>query len=315
MTSNLQKSLIALIILSLLFVMQYYSFSGGETEGNVEKPEDVVTRTAGSAERFQVKHSELKIQTYNLTSNDATFFTLPPILREISGLAVSSGSIWTHNDEDGILFNIDIANGTEISSFIITENGAEVKDDLEGIAVAEEYMYVINSSGKIYKFKSMDDGESAGCKVFFTNLGSDWEIEGLVYNSSIRSLVIVSKKPLSEKFDGKIGLFFWSIDSEALQHDKTIYMSARDFASRIGKKKFRPSGIEWDAVSGNYLLVAARQRSLAEINSQGELLHIQRLEKKLHPQMEGIAILPGKGLLVSDEGGDSAGRLTLYPLK
>ena len=220
-----------------------------------------------------------------------------------------------HNDETCVIYSLDTNNGSIRSSFQLSLNGKLIRDDLEGIAVAEDHMYVINSNGKIYEFKSAGNGEMANCKIYPTSLVVDWEIEGLAYDSSIRSLVIISKNPLTAKASGKVGIFFWSLDKRSLILDETIYVPIREFAQKIGQKKFQPSGIEYHAESGHYLLVAARQHALAEITPQGEVLTVKKLSSKLHRQMEGITFSSDMGLVISDEGGNKAGRLTLYAMK
>jgi len=314
MISNSLKSLIAFVVLSFFILMLIYFYSGN-SGGARSQQEAPVNITVDTTKQIQSKRTESVLRSFKLNSNDAISFPLLPILREISGLAVTpNGDIFTHNDEDGIIFKLDPLDGSVLSTFEMTVNGKRVQDDLEGIAIAEENMFVINSNGKIYMFEPVGNGEKANCRIYPTSLAVDWEIEGLAYDPTIRSLVIISKNPLTAKASGKVGIFFWSLDKRALLLEDTIYIPIHQLADKIGQKKFQPSGIERHPESGHYLIIAARQHSIAEITPQGELLAIQKLAGKLHHQMEGITVLTDKGLLISDEGGNKSGRLTFYPL-
>jgi len=265
---------------------------------------------------YQNTSSNELLNAYDLRAQSAISVKLPGNLREISGLALTSdGKLLAHDDEEGTIYQLNYLTGEIIDYFIFTLNGKIVRDDLEGIAVADHQVYVTNSSGKIYKFSVGAKGKAGSCEAFPTPLAAHWEIEGLTYNAELRCLVFISKKPISPRVQGKIGVFFWSVETQRLLEEKTILIPFKHFASKIGKKKFKPSGIEWDRSSGNYLVVASKQHALAEIDANGSVLAVERLRASWHRQMEGITFLDGKGVLISDEGDKQAARLTLYPLK
>lgn len=306
--------IIFIIISSFILLLLFRSEDNSRLVSTLEQ-ETVIPPLDESKDTYS-SASQSVLSSYNFSLSEVRSMDLPPLLRETSGLATTSdGNIFTHNDEDGIIFELEAEDGSVISTFDITVNGQRVQDDLEGIAVAEENMYVINSNGKIYEFIPAGNGEIANCKIYPTSLAVDWEIEGLAYDPSIRSLVIISKNPLTATVSGKVGVFFWSLEQRALMHDETIFIPIKQFADKIGQKKFQPSGIEYLPASGHYLLIAARQHTIAEITPRGEVLTVQKLSGKLHRQMEGITFITGKGLFISDEGGNKSGRLTLYPLK
>ncbi|MBC7791039.1 MAG: SdiA-regulated domain-containing protein, partial [Anaerolineae bacterium] len=81
-----------------------------------------------------------------------------------------------------------------------------------------------------------------------------------------------------------------------------------------GLNGLNPSGIEHDPQTGNYLIVAAKQRAIIEITPEGKLVATAKLAKRWHRQSEGIAIMPDRSLVIGDEGTKKTGggSLTFY---
>ena len=110
-------------------------------------------------------------------------------------------------------------------------------------------------------------------------------------------------------------LYRWSIDAKELG-DETAHtlIPITEFSRHIKGKKFQPSGIERHPLSGNYFIVAARQRAIAEITPDGQVLALKQFPAQWHRQIEGISFTAGSTLIVADEGAGKKGRLTLYPV-
>ena len=81
----------------------------------------------------------------------------------------------------------------------------------------------------------------------------------------------------------------------------------------LGSHEFQPSGLELHPVSGNYFVVAARQRAIAEVEPTGRVLSARAVSAPWHRQMEGITFADDNTLIIADEGRGRKGRLTLYP--
>jgi hypothetical protein len=78
-------------------------------------------------------------------------------------------------------------------------------------------------------------------------------------------------------------------------------------------KAFSPSAVARMSETGNFVVLAGRQGLIAEITPAGAVVGTRALERRLHPQPEGIAFLGDSLLVISDEGGKGQGTLTLYP--
>jgi uncharacterized protein YjiK len=255
--------------------------------------------------------TSVHLGSYDLESDPVFRWKLPDVLAEISGLAMTTdGRLLTHNDEVGLVFDVDFEAGAILKKFRLSDVDQTVADDFEGIAVAEGRVYLTTSAGRIYEFREGDDGDRVLYDTYGTGIGRSHEIEGLAYDPRQRALVLVSKNPRTKDGEGQVVVYRWSIDTKRLGDQLTITVA--DFARHLDGDEFQPSGIEVHPASGNYYLVAARQSAIAEITPDGEVLAARHFAKKQHRQTEGITFLKDSTLAVSDEGAGKRARLTLY---
>ena len=257
--------------------------------------------------------------TFPLASYDlkkpARRFKLPKQWREISGLTVlAENRILAHDDERGVVCEIDYRAGTIVKAFALSDRRNPVADDFEGIAAAEGRLYLVASAGRLYEFGEGADQETVLYNLYTTGIGRDYEIEGLAYDPDQRVLLLVSKNPRNPQLADHIAIYRWSLDTKQLVEDGRILIPVAELARRIDRKQFQPSGIERHPLSGNYFVVAARQRAIAEITPQGQVLAVAKLAADRHPQAEGIAFALDNTLIVSDEGANKRATLTFYPV-
>ena len=114
-------------------------------------------------------NSSLALNHYklNLKLSEIESVTLSKKLDEISGLAsTSDGRIFCHNDEEGIVFQIDPNTGDIIKHFSL--GPGKVREDFEGIAISRNYFYLVTSSGDLYRFKEGQKGDKVRYKIFRT---------------------------------------------------------------------------------------------------------------------------------------------------
>ena len=260
------------------------------------------------------RQDEASLEDYGLKARTATHWELPKRLREISGLATTSDHrLLAHNDEVGVVFEIDYREGSIVKEFQVADLKDPVADDFEGIAVADDLIYLVTSSGRLYEFEEGNDGESVLYRMYATGIGRDCEIEGLAHDPGGRDLTLMCKDARSRNLRGRLALFRWSIDEKRLGTDSPIIVPVRDFARPIESNRYHPSGIERHPKSGNYFVIAARQGAIAEMTPSGEVLGAKRFTAGWHRQVEGIAFGEDGSLIVADEGGNGRARLTVYP--
>ena len=253
------------------------------------------------------------LHCYHLTADSAKRLILPKELQEISGLAMTTDDrLLAHDDEKGIIYEIDYRTGSLVKSFMLSDNSTPVLDDFEGIAVADGSIFLVTSSGRVYQCREGGDGEAVTYNVYTTGVGRDSEIESLAYEPKDRTLVFMTKNSLSASHKGILTLYKWSIDDKKLIEDAQIAIPVADFALSIKSKSFRPSSIERHPQSGTYFVVAAQECAIAEISPGGQVIAVAELPKDLHRQAEGITFSAQGTLFISDEGGNRRASLTLY---
>jgi len=264
---------------------------------------------------MMVLRRELSLASYSLAAETATHWKLPRRLVEISGLAMTMDHrLLAHNDEKGVVYEIDYRQGSIVKAFQLADMATPVADDFEGIATVNDQVYLVTSAGRLYECGEGADGESVLFTSYATGVGRDCEIEGLAYDESQRALVLMCKGSRRADLAGQLGIYHWSVDEKQLIEAAHTVIPVIEFSRHIGGKKFQPSGIERHSVSGNYFVVAARQRAIAELTPSGQVVAVKQFSAQWHRQAEGITFAVDGALIVADEGAGGKARLTLYPV-
>lgn len=245
----------------------------------------------------------------------ARHLKLPKRLREISGLAMlAENRLLAHDDEKGTVVEIDYRDGSVVKDFKLGGPRGRVADDFEGIAAADGRLYLVSSSGRLYEFGEGADGATVSYSRHETGVGRFHEIEGLAYDPDQRALLLVSKNPRNKEQEGSIAIYRWSLDTRRLVEGGSILIEVSELAHTIDKRNFQPSGIERHPVSGNYFVVAARQRAVAEITPRGTVLAVNALKAGRHRQAEGISFDSDNTMIIADEGAGKRATLSFYPV-
>lgn len=252
-----------------------------------------------------------QISSYDLSPERAKGWKLPPLLAEISGLASTAGGrLFAHNDEAGIIFELDFANGTIVKAFALGDK--TVKDDFEGIAIAGNVFYLITSDGTLYEAPEGENGRRVLFNTYGTGIGKRCEIEGLAFDQENDDLVILCKRALSPALKGKIVIFRWNTIRKEAPGAPALAIAFDDIPELSGQPPIRPTGIEIDPATGQYIIVAARNHLVFEMSTGGKVTAVHHLSPDLHPQAEGITVIKGGGLVIADEGGAGPGSLIYY---
>lgn len=258
---------------------------------------------------------KISLESYDLKVETATHWKLPGRLKEISGLAMTlDNRLLAHNDEKGIIYEIDYRKGTLIKAFQLSDMKDPVSGDFEGIATINDQVYLVTSSGRIYEGSRGADGESVLYNIYSTGVGRDYEIEGLAYDASKQALLLMSKGARRADLKERLTIYHWSTREKQLIEDAHIVIPVIEFARHIGGKEFQPSGIERHPTSENYFVVASRQRAIAEITPDGQVIAAKQFPAQWHRQTEGITFAADGALIIADEGAGGKARLTVYPV-
>lgn len=236
-------------------------------------------------------------------------WVLPPSLNEISGLALTpDGRLFAHPDERGIVSEINYRRGVVVKQFVLGRRG--VQADFEGIAIVGEDFYLLASGGKLYEFKEGANEAHVEVSIRDTELGKECEFEGLAYDASITSLLLVCKHVGMKELKDHLVIYRWRLGEVTGERLSQIATPVSQLIQDHGWKEFRPTSIEVDPQSGNYVIITA-ELALLIVSPEGAILEV-RLLPETHDQPEGVAITSDSMIIISDEAVTKPATITLY---
>lgn len=251
------------------------------------------------------------LASYALERAAAEQHDLPGRLREVSGLAVTSdGRLFAHDDERARVYQVDPGSGDVIKRFDVGEGG--IRGDFEGIAVAGDRFYLVESNGTLYEFQEGEEKEDVSFRERKTGLGRRCEVEGLAHDPDSDALLLVCKSTRGRDLRDHLVVFaapLATLEPEAEPRYRIPYASLQDVGAR---GRLHPSGIEVHPLTRHIFVVAAREEGIVEIDRTGRFVRAAELPGKLHVQPEGIAFVLDR-LALADEGSGRKATLTLYP--
>lgn len=226
-------------------------------------------------------------------------------LREISGLAVASDRrVFAHDDERAVIY--EIVNGAAVKAFVLGD--PVVTGDFEGLAIVGDVFWMTTSQGLLYRFVEGEDGARVAFETFDSGLRDVCEIEGLAYVPAEDGLILGCKQNHARAMRDTVSLHIWRFAGAA---EPWRTMPGATLARAAGVRRFSPSSLEHDPVSGRLLLLSARDGALAELGADGVVLAARALGRG-HVQAEGVAVAPDGALLIADEGAGGRALLSRY---
>jgi uncharacterized protein YjiK len=113
---------------------------------------------------------------------------------------------------------------------------------------------------------------------------------------------------------GNVVIYVYSLNATSAQRLTHIAISLEDVIGKNAWTTFRPTDIAIDPHTGHYVIVAAQERGLLEIEPNGNVIYSMSLPggDEEHPQAEGLAIAEDGILFVSDEAAGRRASITLY---
>jgi len=245
---------------------------------------------------------------YNLSEPDKTM-VLPMVLKEVSGITlIDSASVACVQDENGILFIVDMASNKITSQVPFYSNG-----DYEGITSAENAIYVLRSDGVL--FQILHQGSAGSLKKIFSVGIPPLDNEGLCYDKKNNRLLIVSKNNPGKNSEnkGKHPVYGFDLHSEillgapVLEFDLTTikkFASDNHIQASAGEGKigFNPSAMGIHPVTYKLYVLSASEKALFVFNMNGTIEYIAKLDPIIFNMPEGIAFYANGDMLISNEG-------------
>ncbi|MGZ3333079.1 MAG: SdiA-regulated domain-containing protein [Gemmatimonadaceae bacterium] len=233
---------------------------------------------------------------------------MPPLLREISGLTLTSrGTVFTHDDNTGRVSEIDPKTGILLKSFSLLGNQ---KEDFEAITIAGNDLYLMASDGKLFRFREGADGQQVSFQMVDTGLGKQCEFESLAYEADSTRLVMVCKRILDKSAPKDLVIYRMPLPLNRATFS-VVQVPIKQVIGSNKWKGFRPSDITIDPFTRNYVIIASHEKGLLVITPDGDVVRSEPLPGD-HRQPEGVAITKDSLLLISDEANVKPAAITLY---
>lgn len=252
-----------------------------------------------------------QMKSYSESASSPVQVELSKKLKEISGLALSAdGRLFTHGDEKGTIYQLDVETGKILKEFEIGDK--KIEEDFEGIAIAENKFYMVVSNGDIYEFEEGEDGAEVKYEVYKTELKSKYDVEGLCYDKGTYSLLLACKEFAGKEFDDSRAVYLFDLKKKKLDNKPRFIISLNKLEKNWDVEKFKPSAIERHPVSGTYFILGGKGLVVLEISSDGKIIDEMILNEKYHRQPEGITFLKDGTMIISDEADKDKAVLTFY---
>jgi uncharacterized protein YjiK len=254
---------------------------------------------------------------YFVNKPSKTYTVQQPILQEISGLTFSNDhkSLLTLQDEAGILFWLNPESGAIEKQVTFKADGG----DFEDLATVGETIYVLRSKGVISAIENAQDEKNIKVTVFDkTPLQKTADTEGLCYDEKNNRLLIACKGATSDPFSRAI----WSFDLKTKEYATApvfeislkqvqAYLTSQSADKEEFKKffeateaefNFGPSAIAIHPKTGDYYILSSVGKILLITDTSGKIKGVEKLQKKVHSQPEGIIFGTDATLYISNEG-------------
>ena len=235
---------------------------------------------------------------------------MPRDLDELSGIALTrDGRLLAQGDERAQISEVDYRRGVVTKQFVVGQ--PTIKADLEGITVADNFVFLLASNGTLYEFREGANGERVDYSTHDTRLGKECEFEGLAFDSTLNSLLLSCKHVGTKHLKDHLVIYRWRLDGGGNRLSR-MTVPLDGILKAIGEKAFHPSDITVDPFTGDYVLISSLEMAIVEITPDGQLVFARKLPGD-HDQPEAVAITRDSILIIGDEAKHRPAVLTLYP--
>lgn len=244
---------------------------------------------------------------------------LPAELDEISGLSMAPGhrkELLAVQDEQGKIFRINAKTGGLLWAINFWKDG-----DYEAIEAVGDEVWVAKSTGTLYQITNAGK-PNQNVEKYNSFLSGENDVEGLAYDPTRNRLLLACKKDAKDDGNDKNGRYIYSFDlatktlserpvfaieREAVKNflgkcEKTTeHEKLCDFFITRDEYDLAPSAIAVHPKTGQLFITSSVGKVLMVLNPDGQIDHLQRLDKKLFAQPEGMAFDTDGTLYISTE--------------
>lgn len=256
-------------------------------------------------------------------------FILPDELLEISGLTLAENGtkLAAVQDEQGVIYILDKKTGQ-----IEKEYPFYTKGDYEGIEIVNGELYVVKSKGDVYHITDLG-ADVQKVKIHETFLNKTANVEGLGYDPVTNQLLLACKGKLADGSEKSFSRAIYGFDLKTNKlsekpiinidlNEVTGYINSGEAIKYLEKIKnkldpeegfiFGPSGIAIHPTTKNIYVISSVGKMLMVLSPAGKIIHIEKFNKKVHSQPEGICFDKDGTMWISNEADESRPSLIKY---
>ena len=256
---------------------------------------------------FLIINSLVGLTGYEISSPSKNY-NMPAELLEISGIVMGgTDEILCIQDEKGVIYNYGLA--SEKISNTINFAG---KGDFEDLAIVNEDIYVLNSTGSLYKIKK-GSNEAA---IINISIEGEKDAEALCYDKKNNRLLFAFKRSSDKE---KKNIYAFDLGSGKVSSAPAISIPFSEIFKEKEKKKKRkkqrgqlaPSAIAIHP-NGTLFLVSSENSLLLNTDLSGNVIKKTELPQNLFPQPEGITFAENGDMFISNEGRKNPGTILKF---
>ncbi len=150
--------------------------------------------------------------------------------------------------------------------------------------------------------------------AYDTGVGTHCETEGLVNGAADGDFLILCKKAHEVEFKDRLIIYKWNLHDRTPVTTPWLNVSLDGLVEKLDQANFHPSAFRVAARQWHIHHCVGQGPSAIEIDQQGHLIDRIKLDKVDHPQPEGLTLMPDGRLVLSDEGPQGHGKISVYNL-
>ena len=238
-------------------------------------------------------------------------FYLPDGLSEVSGLTVASNdTVYAHDDKFAIVYEVALKTEKTLKAFALGD--PTVKADFEDIAARGGNVYLLTSDGHIFEAPVGANRTRVLYNAYDTGVGVHCDTEGLATGAADGEFLILCKKTREPEFKDRLVIYSWNLHDRKPVATPWLNVSLDGLVPSDDQANFRPSALVWRRDKGTLIIMSAKGHTAIEIDQQGRPIDRVKLDKVLHPEPKGLAMMPDGRLVICDMGSPGHGRISVY---
>lgn len=222
-------------------------------------------------------------------------------LKEISGIHYLKDDLLAAiQDESGKIFTVNFTNGE-----IIKELEFGGKGDYEDLTLDDEFYYVLESSGKIYKVPR--SGDISNTRTYEIPFQKKMEFESIFLDRVANKLLMICKNCPGKKNNALKYAYAFDIKEATFADDPVFSVDVSVLPASVNFEgtDIKPSASAIHPLENKLYLLCSVGKVLLICDLNGKIEQALALNPEIYNQPEGITFSPNGDMYISNEAGDN----------